>query len=53
MLTGDSITPSCARSPAAIAICDQHAMWIRPRERLDEVLADGDELWVVPAAVHV
>lgn len=36
----------------AIALYDQHAMGIRDRERLDEVLAAGDDLWVVPADVH-
>lgn len=41
-----------AYAAPAIALYDQQAMGIRDRERLDELLAEGDELWVVPADVH-
>jgi cell wall-associated NlpC family hydrolase len=36
----------------AITLYDQQAMGIRDRDRLDELLAESDELWVVPADVH-
>jgi hypothetical protein len=36
----------------SIALYDQHAEGIRDRERLERLLADGDELWIVPGDVH-
>jgi hypothetical protein len=35
-----------------VALYDEHANGIRDRDRLDERLATGDNLWVVPADVH-